>query len=75
MTVGKAPKNAVRVFEKVRGYLNETRGELKKVVWPDRRYVTVATVIICIVVVAMGLFVMAVDFSFAKIMGYLEKAF
>lgn len=54
-------------------YLRETRGELKKVVWPDRRYITVATVIILILVFLTAGYVMFVDFLFTKIFAVLLK--
>ncbi|MCX5751146.1 MAG: preprotein translocase subunit SecE [Candidatus Saganbacteria bacterium] len=75
MTMEKAQSKAVKFFEKIKGFLKETRAELKKVVWPDRKYVTMATIIICIIVIVMGLFVMGVDFCFAGMMTYLEKTF
>ncbi|MDD4178956.1 MAG: preprotein translocase subunit SecE [Candidatus Margulisbacteria bacterium] len=50
---------------KIQNYLKETLAEMKKVVWPDRRYITVATVIILILVIATALFVMGVDSVFA----------
>ncbi|MBU0502740.1 MAG: preprotein translocase subunit SecE [bacterium] len=58
---------------KLIGFLKETRAETRKVVWPERRYVMVATVIILILVVVTGLYVMTVDLVFAKIFGFLLK--
>ena len=54
-------------------YLKETRAETKKVVWPDRRYITVATVIILILSIVTGLYVTVVDFALTKIFGVLIK--
>ncbi|MDD5382120.1 MAG: preprotein translocase subunit SecE [Candidatus Margulisbacteria bacterium] len=54
-------------------FVKETRAETKKVVWPDRRYVMVATTIILILSFATGIYVMAVDFAFTKIFGLLIK--
>ncbi|MFA4844378.1 MAG: preprotein translocase subunit SecE [Candidatus Margulisiibacteriota bacterium] len=53
--------------EKIQSYLKETVSEMKKVVWPDRRYVTVATVIILTLVILTALFLMLVDFVFAEL--------
>ncbi|MFH1826636.1 MAG: preprotein translocase subunit SecE [bacterium] len=61
------------IINNVKGYLKETRAEMRKVVWPDRRYVAVATVIIIILVVITGLYVMFVDFAFARIFGWLMR--
>jgi preprotein translocase subunit SecE len=54
-------------------FLRETRAELKKVVWPDRRYVTAATIIIMVLVVLTGLYVMGVDWALTKIFAVLLR--
>ena len=61
------------LFEKLVKYIKETRAETKKVVWPDRRYVTAATVIILILVIITGIYVMTVDLVFTKVFGVLLK--
>jgi preprotein translocase subunit SecE len=53
--------------EKIQSYLKETVAEMKKVVWPDRRYVTTATIVILILVILTALFVMLIDFGFAEV--------
>jgi len=53
--------------EKILNYINETVAEMKKVVWPDRRYIMVATTIVLILVIITALFVMVVDYGFAAI--------
>jgi preprotein translocase subunit SecE len=58
-------------FGKLVRFFKETRAETKKVVWPDRRYVMVATIIILILVFIIGLYVMFVDLVFVKIFGFL----
>jgi preprotein translocase subunit SecE len=59
--------------DKILGYIKETLAEMKKVVWPDRRYVMVATVIILIIVIATSLFVMFVDYGLAALFKALLK--
>jgi preprotein translocase subunit SecE len=54
-------------------FFKETRAETKKVVWPDRRYVAVATLIILVLVFITGIYVMFVDLAFTKIFGLLIK--
>lgn len=54
-------------------FVKETRAETKKVVWPDRRYVAVATLIILVLVFITGIYVMFLDFAFGKIFGALIK--
>lgn len=53
---------------KIKDYLKETYAEIKKVVWPDRRYVAVATLIILVLVFLTGFFVMLSDFGLAEIL-------
>ena len=54
-------------------FVKETRAETKKVVWPNRRYVAVATLIILVLVMITGLYVMFVDFALAKVFAVLLK--
>jgi preprotein translocase subunit SecE len=54
-------------------YFKETKAETRKVVWPDRRYITTATIIILILVVLSGVYVMTVDFVLTKIFGLLLR--
>jgi len=60
-------------LEKFVRFLKETRSETKKVVWPDRKYVTAATVIILITVLIVGVYVMFVDFAFTRIFAFLMR--
>ena len=59
--------------DKILGYLKETLSEMKKVVWPDRRYVSVATLIILVLVVLTGLFLMVTDYGLTVIFKALLK--
>ncbi|MDD5594308.1 MAG: preprotein translocase subunit SecE [Candidatus Margulisbacteria bacterium] len=59
--------------DKIINYLKETLAEMRKVVWPDQRYVTVATIIILVLVFITGAFVMIVDFGLAEIFKVLLK--
>ncbi|OGB90592.1 preprotein translocase subunit SecE [candidate division WOR-1 bacterium RIFCSPHIGHO2_01_FULL_53_15] len=59
--------------DKIINYLKETLAEVKKVVWPDRRYVTVASIIVLALVFITGVFLMFVDFGLARIFGALLK--
>ena len=60
-------------FDRIVQYIKETRAETKKVVWPNRRYVMVATTIIIVISILTGLFVMGVDQIFGRIFGALLK--
>jgi preprotein translocase subunit SecE len=54
-------------------FIKETRAETKKVVWPERRYVAVATTIILVLVFITGIYVMLIDLGFTKIFGFLMR--
>ena len=62
-------------LEKIRSYLKETHGEVKKVAWPGRQYVTAATFIILLICIVMGLGVTLLDWGLAKLILFLNKAF
>lgn len=62
-----------KIFEQIVKFIKETRAETKKVIWPDRRYVMVATVIILIICFVVGIYVTFVDFALAKTFGVLIK--
>jgi preprotein translocase SecE subunit len=59
--------------DKIIGYFKEILAEMRKVVWPDRRYVTVATVIILVLVFITGAFVLLVDFGLGKVFSTLLR--
>ena len=59
--------------DKIVGYIQETLAEMRKVVWPDRRYTTVATVIILALVLLTGAFLMLTDFVLGKVFTALIK--
>jgi len=55
-------------------YFKEIKSEAKKVVWPSRNYVVAATIIVFVIVLLICVFIMLVDFSFAKFFAYFSKA-
>ena len=63
------------VKSQIIGYLKETRAEFKKVSWPERKYVTSATLIILLVVFVIAVITNTIDWGLAKAMLYLTKAF
>lgn len=62
-----------KYLDKTVRFFKETRAETKKVVWPDRRHVTVATVIILFTVLITGIYVLFVDFVFTGVFGALLR--
>jgi len=66
--------NYKEIKEKIVSYLKEIRSESKKVVWPGRDYVTAATIIVLIIVFLVAVFIMLIDYGFAKFFAYFSKA-
>ena len=54
------------MIDKIKNYLKETVAEMKKVAWPDKKYITAATIIVLIIIIAMGIFIVLVDLGFAR---------
>lgn len=55
------------IQKKIVDYVKETRAEVKKVTWPDRQYVTAATIIILLIVIVLALFIMVLDWGLARL--------
>lgn len=53
--------------DKILAFLKETLAEMRKVTWPDRRYVGAATVVVLALVVLSALFLMFTDYVFAAV--------
>ncbi len=49
------------------GFISETIGELKKVVWLSRREITYLTTLVLIVAITMGILLGVIDFAFTKL--------
>lgn len=62
------------VKDKTVNYLKEINSESKKVVWPGRDYVTAATIIVFVIVLLVAVFLMFIDYGFAKFFAYFSKA-
>jgi len=52
----------------LREFFEQSKGELKKVVWPTRKETTATTIAVLIVVALMGVFLGAVDTLLSKLM-------
>ena len=61
------------VVAKTKSFLKETRAEAVKVIWPDRKYVTAATIIILLIVFVTGFFVTFLDYFFGKVFSLFMK--
>jgi preprotein translocase subunit SecE len=56
---------------RARRFLNEAWSELKKVSWPTREQVRNLTVLVFVVSFVVGLYITALDFVFAQLVGRL----
>jgi len=65
----------VKMVSLVGNFFKEVQVEVKKVVWPSRRYVAAATGIVLVIVFSAGIFTWLIDLIFSKIMLYLMTAF
>jgi preprotein translocase subunit SecE len=60
---------------KIIKFFAEAKAETKKVVWPDRKYVIMATLVILAIVALLSLFLMVVDFAFSNLFLILDRLF
>jgi len=61
----------VRPFVNVGEFLQDVRHELERVVWPNHEDTWTFTVIVLITIMIVGVWVGALDWIFARIMGML----
>jgi preprotein translocase subunit SecE len=52
------------IFKRMGNYLNEIRGELKKVTWPTRIDMQKTTIAVIIISIIFGIYLQLIDFSF-----------
>jgi len=57
------------MFEKLRRFLREVRGEMEKVTWPGRQEVQAATLVIIVLVLLLAAFIGVVDFIVNRVLG------
>ncbi len=58
-------------MKRLRRFLSEAWSELKKVSWPTREQVRNLTVLVFVVSFVVGLYITALDFFFAQLIGRL----
>ena len=68
-------KESLKIVDKIKKFLLETTVEGKKVIWPERKFVVTATIVILIIVMLVAMFVMTVDFGLAEIFKVLTQTF
>jgi preprotein translocase subunit SecE len=56
-----------KIFDRIKEYFKDTRGEIRKVSWPTRKQATNLTLIVLAVTAVMAAFLGALDFLFAQL--------
>jgi len=57
----------INIIKRIRNYLSEIKGELKKVTWPTKNDVQKTTIAVLVLSVIFGVYLQLVDFSFRMI--------
>ncbi len=60
---------------KIRTFLKEVSVEFKKVVWPDKKFIFSATIIVLVIVFASAFYVMLIDLGFEKLFKFMSLLF
>lgn len=56
--------NKENILTRIRSYLTEVKGELKKVTWPSRNDLQKTTIAVIIISIIFGIYLQVVDSSF-----------
>ena len=62
--VKKKPNFFLRAGRAIARFFRDTRGEMKKVVWPSRKQIINNTIVVLVFVVIMALFIFGLDYLF-----------
>ena len=75
--VGKAGRPALKVtgarpegegrIERLRRFLRDVQGEMRKVVWPNRQQVAASTVVVLVMILLLGGYVGLADIIFSRL--------
>lgn len=72
-TAKKKPNFFVRVGKAIGRFFRDTKGEMKKVVWPTRKQITNNFIVVMVFVLVCALFVFALDFAFNQLFSLMLK--
>ena len=61
-------------IEWIRQYIKDTQAETRRVIWPNRKYVASASIVILFIVLLMGGLVMLIDLGFSTLLSALMKS-
>jgi preprotein translocase subunit SecE len=55
------------IFKRMRAYLRDVRGEMKKVTWPSKDDMIKTTIAVIVISLFFGIYLFGVDFLFSRI--------
>jgi preprotein translocase subunit SecE len=63
------------IFKRMRNFLTDVRGELKKVTWPNRGDLQKTTIAVIVLSVIVGVYLQLIDFSFQMLVKRIIELF
>jgi preprotein translocase subunit SecE len=63
------------IVARIKGYLKEVRGELKKVTWPSKNDLYKTTIAVIVSSIIFGIYLFAVDVVFSRIINEIKNLF
>jgi len=63
------------IFKRMRAYLKEVRGEMKKVTWPSKDDMIKTTIAVIVISLFFGVYLFGVDFIFSRIFRQIGSIF
>jgi len=63
------------IFKRIREYLTEIKGELKKVTWPTKNDLIKTTIAVMVSSLIFGVFLFVVDMIFSRVINSIIGAF
>ena len=63
----------VGIFKRIAQFCRELKSELKKVVWPTKKNIFTATLVVVVFIIIMALFVMFADYIFHGLLNMVLK--
>jgi preprotein translocase subunit SecE len=73
MAVGNKAVQKRSLSERIRRFWRDSRAELRKVNWPNRKELTTYTIVVIVVTIIVSTFVGVVDFIFSRLLGIILR--
>jgi len=67
--------NKENIFRRIRNYLIDVKGELKKVTWPTKNDLYKTTIAVIVSSILFGVYLFAVDWIFSKVIQQVVRSF